>query len=37
MGMGIITNLKALYRAKLVKYILEEIQEKLQALSSTAK
>jgi hypothetical protein len=36
MGMGII-NLKALYRAKLVNYILEAIQENLLASSSTAK
>jgi hypothetical protein len=37
MGMGIITNLKALYCAQLVNYILEAIQENLLTSSSTAK
>jgi hypothetical protein len=37
MDMGIIKNWKTLYRAKLVNYILEAIQENLLTSSSTAK
>jgi hypothetical protein len=37
MDMGIIKNLKTLYRAELVIYILEAIQENLLTLSSAAK
>jgi hypothetical protein len=36
MGMRIITNLKTLYHAKLVKYIFEAIQENKLTSSSTA-
>jgi hypothetical protein len=37
MDMGIITNLKTLYRTKLVNYILEATEENLLTSSSTAK
>jgi hypothetical protein len=37
MDMGIIKNIKTLYLAKLVNYILEAIQENLLTSSSTAK
>jgi hypothetical protein len=36
MDMGLIKNLKTLYHAKLVNYILEAIQENLLTSSSTA-
>ena len=37
MDMGIITNLKTLYRGKLVNYIIEKNEEKLVTSSSTSK
>ena len=37
MDMGIIKNLKTLYRGKLVNYIIEKIEEKLVTSSSTSK